>query len=42
MHQERKNTTTQNKLKQLKPRFGCLLRPPAWKQSTPILKWKGK
>jgi len=29
MHQEHKNTTTQNKLKEFKPRFGRLLRPPA-------------
>jgi len=29
MHQEHKNTVTQNKLKQLKLRFGRLLRPPA-------------
>jgi len=40
MHQEHKNTITQNKPKQLKPRFGCLLRPPAWKWSGPILKGK--
>jgi len=29
MHQEHKNTISQNKLKQLKPRFGRLLWPPA-------------
>jgi len=28
MHQEYKKTITQNKLKQLEPRFGHLLRPP--------------
>jgi len=32
---------TQTKLKQLKPRFGRLLRLPAWKQSRHILKEKG-
>jgi len=32
VHQEHKNTITQNKLEQLKPRFGCLLWPPAWKE----------
>jgi len=32
MHQEHKNTITQNKLKQLKPGFGRLLRPPFWKR----------
>jgi len=37
-----KNTITQNKVKQLKPRFGRLLRPAAWKQSGPILKGIGK
>ena len=42
MHQEHKDTITQNKLKQLKTRFGNLLRPPAWKQSRPILKEKDK
>jgi len=36
MHQEHKNTITQNKLKELKPRFACLLLPPAWKWSRPI------
>ena len=40
MHQEHKNTTTQNKLKQLKSMFGRLLQPPAWKWSGPILKGK--
>jgi len=30
MHQEHNNRATQNKLKQLKPRFGRLLRPLAW------------
>jgi len=30
-----------NKLKQLKPRFGRLSLPPAWKCSGPILKVKG-
>jgi len=42
MHQEHKNTITQNKLKQLKPRFGHLLWPPAWKRSGLVLKGKGK
>jgi len=42
MRQKHKNTITQNKLKQLKPRFGCLLQPPAWKSSGPILKEKDK
>jgi len=42
MHQEHKNTTTQNKLKQLKPRFGRLLQPPTWKKSRPMLNGKGK
>ena len=36
------NTVTQNKLKQLKSRFGRLRRPQAWKQSGPILKRKDK
>ena len=41
MHQEHKNTITQDKLKQLQmPRFGHLLQPLAWKQSGPILKEK--
>jgi len=37
-----KNTVpvTQNKLKQLKPRFDHLSQPPAWKWSGPILKGK--
>jgi len=30
MHPELKNTANIN-TKQTKPRFGCLLRPPAWK-----------
>jgi len=34
------NTVTQKQLKQLKSRFGRLLRPLAWKQSGPILKGK--
>jgi len=34
-NQEHKNTITQNKMKQFKPRCGRLLRPPAWK-------WKEK
>jgi len=38
MHQEHKNTITQNKLKQLKPRFGSLLQPTVWKRCRPILK----
>jgi len=42
MHEEPKNSIAQNKLKQLKPRFGHLLLPLAWKQSGPILKGKGK
>jgi len=42
MHQEIKNTIAQNKLKQLKPRFGRLLLPSAWKRSGPILKRCGK
>jgi len=42
MHQEHKNNITQNKLKQLKPRFGRLLWPLAWKQRRTILKGKGK
>jgi len=42
MHQEHKNTITQNKLKQLNPRFGRLLQPLAWKRRGPILKEKGK
>jgi len=42
MHREHKNTIIQHKLKQLKPRFGRLLRPLAWKRSGPILKGKGK
>jgi len=44
MRQKHKNTRpiTQNKLKQLKPTFGCLLRPLTWKHSGPILKGKGK
>jgi len=37
MHQEHKNNTTQNKLKQLKYRFGRLLRLLAWKWSRSIL-----
>ena len=32
MHQQHKNTVTQNKLKQLKPRIRCMLWPPVWKQ----------
>jgi len=31
IHQSKKCTTTQDKLKQLKPGFSHLLRPPAWK-----------
>jgi len=42
MYQEHKNTIIQNKLKQLQPRVGCLLWPPVWKWSGPILKGKGK
>jgi len=42
MPQEHKNTITQNKLKQLKLRFGHLLQPLAWKRSEPMLKGKGK
>jgi len=42
MYQEHKNTITQNKLKQLKPRFGCLLQPMAWKRNGPTVKGKGK
>jgi len=42
MHQEHKNTVTQNKLKQLKPRFGRLLWPVASKWNGPILKRKPK
>jgi len=42
MHQEHKNTITQNKLKQLKSRFGFLLWYQAWKWSATILKGKGK
>jgi len=41
MHHEHKNTVTQNKLKQFKPRFDRLLRPWAWKWSRPALKGKG-
>jgi len=36
------NTVTQNKLKQLKPRFGRLFRPLACKWSGPIVKGEGK
>jgi len=42
MHHEHKNTKTQNKMKHLKPRFGRLLWPPAWKWSESILKRNGK
>ena len=37
-----KNTATPNKLKQLKPRFGRLLQPPAGKRSGPVLKVQAK
>jgi len=42
MHQEHKNTITQNKRKQLKPRFGHLLWSLASKQNRPTVKGKGK
>jgi len=42
MHQEHENTITQNKLKQLKHKFGCFLQPVVWKRSEPILKEKDK
>ena len=32
---EHKNTTTQNKQKKTKARFGRLIRPPAWKRNRP-------
>ena len=37
---ETKNTVTQTKDKQVKPIFGCFLRPMAWKWSGPILTGK--
>jgi len=40
-HPEYKNTTTQNKQKITKARLGCLLWPPAWKRSRPILQLPG-
>jgi len=42
MYYEHKNTTTQNELKQLKPRFSRLLWLSAWKRRRPVLKGKGK
>jgi len=42
MHKEHKNTIIQNKLKQLKPRFGRLLWSLACKMERAILKRKGK
>jgi len=37
MHQEHKNTITQNKHQKTKARFSCLLRHPAWKWRGPVL-----
>jgi len=46
VHQQYKNTITQNKLKQLMPRFGRFENGPAlflsWNQRGPILNGKGK
>jgi len=40
MHQKHKNTISQNKVKQLKPRFSRLLWPLVWKRSGPLSKEK--